>query len=105
VLQQKNGKEITPNHFHIVYQAVPHFARIFETQRNAMMEMFRLGTLAEPNTEWLEDGRVRIETKLQGRSGYHWIELEVAGCVKRACRLRPIRPTVDLTPEEYLPVL
>jgi len=105
MLQQQNGKEITPNHYHIIYQAVPDFNRIYETQRDAMKEVFRLGTLAEPNVEWLEDGRVRIETKLHGRSGFHWIELEVAGCIKRACRLRPIRPTVDLKPEEYLPVL
>jgi hypothetical protein len=82
---------IEPNHFHIIYTSLTDNTQViryrvaYKTQRDAYAELKRLGDAAEPNTEWGDDGRIRFETRMHGRTGLFWIEAEVAGCVRRAC--------------------
>lgn len=74
-----------PDHYHIIYGGIPRYRVGYPTQRDAYAELRRLGLASEPHTEWYDDGRVGIETRIHGRTGLHWVELEVAGCVRRAC--------------------
>lgn len=82
---------ITPNHFHIIYTSLDEgqqsirYQVAYDTQQDAYRELKRLGDAAEPNTVWGDDGRIRFETRMHGRTGLFWFEAEVAGCVRRAC--------------------
>jgi len=82
----------TPEHFHIAYHVpaenivIPYFREVFETQREAYLRVQAMGTEAEPQTEWYENGLVGIETTLHGRSGIWWVVLEVTKCVRPDCR-------------------
>jgi hypothetical protein len=74
-----------PDHYHIIYAGIPRRRVAYATQKEAYQELKRLGDAAEPNVEWYEDGRVSIETRIHDRTGLHWVELEVAGCVGKQC--------------------
>ncbi len=77
-----------PEHWHVTYEGVPDFKRIFLKSSDAYWEVKLLGEKSEPNTEWYEDGRVMIETRLHDRTGLHKVILEVVACTRRACRAR-----------------
>lgn len=98
VLRQKlgpDGNVIEPNHYHIIYEGVPNFNESFRTHREAALEVKRVADACEPHVEYTEEGPVRVETRLKGRTGLHWIELEVAGCIKRACTPKPVLAIVS----------
>lgn len=79
----------SPEHYHLCYtydgMAFPHLALAFPSTRSAYVEIARLGTESEPNTEWYDDGRIMIETTIHGRSGLFRLILHVAACMNKQC--------------------
>lgn len=83
----------SPEHYHIVYEydgnIVPHFAVRYARQRDAYLEVKRMGDESEPNTTWGDDGRVQIETRLHDRTGLFRVTLRIAACVATRCGKAP----------------
>lgn len=72
-------------HYHVMYDDVVHIKVVYETAKLAFEEVYRLGVMSEPNTEWYEEGPVRIETRLEDRTGLHRVLLQVVEC-RNTCR-------------------
>lgn len=82
----------SPEHYHLTFQVageeavIPHFGTTYQTQRAAFAAVKEFGDNAEPNTEWGEDGRILIETRLQGRTGLFRLIIGVMGCIATKCQ-------------------
>lgn len=89
----KNVPPIITEHYHVTYDSIPDFKKIYTRPRAAYWEVKLMGEMSEPDTEWYEDGRVLIHARLPERTGLHKIILEVTACTMRACRQRIERST------------
>lgn len=87
-----NRRPPTPEHYHLIYHvpsenlAIPYYAEVFATAREAYERMHQMGLESEPNTEWYDEGLIGIETTVHGRTGLWWLLIEPARCIRSACR-------------------